>query len=138
MQSNMKNVQNDLFCQIIKFSIVGILNTALTLSVIFILTKKLHVFYITANITGYVIGVMNSFFWNKIWVFKSGNYYIWELGSFWLNVGICYLLQLGLLIALKEEFGINQDLAIVAGMVMYAGCNFLGNRLFVFHKRNLT
>ena len=133
----MKPVRNDLFYQIIKFSIVGILNTALTLSVIFILTKEHHVYYITANITGYIIGVMNSFLWNKIWVFKSGDYFIWELGSFWLNVGICYLLQLSLLIVLKEKLGINQDLAIIAGMVMYAGCNFLGNRLFVFRKRKM-
>jgi putative flippase GtrA len=134
----MKPSRNDLFYQIIKFSIIGVLNTALTLSVIFILTKKFNVYYIAANIAGYVIGVMNSFLWNKIWVFKSGNYYIWELGFFWLNVGICYLLQLGLVVLLKEELGINQDLAIVAGMFMYAGCNFLGNRIFVFRTRKLT
>jgi putative flippase GtrA len=133
----MKSIRNDLFYQIIKFSIVGVLNTALTLSVIFILTKELHVYYITANIIGYVIGVINSFLWNKIWIFKSGDYFIWELGSFWLNVGICYLLQLGLLVVLKEELGVNQDVATVVGMVVYAACNFLGNRLFVFRKRKL-
>jgi len=134
----MKSGRNDLFYQIIKFSIVGVLNTALTLSVIFILVKELHVHYITANIAGYAIGVMNSFLWNKIWVFKSGDYFIWELGSFWLNVGICYLLQLGLVVVLKEELGISLDFAIVFGMVLYSGCNFLGSRLFVFRKRKLT
>jgi putative flippase GtrA len=41
------------------------------------------------------------------------------------------------LIMLREMFSIDQDIAIVIGMVIYAGFNFIGNRFFVFRKRKL-
>ncbi len=126
--------QIDIIHQIIKYGVVGILNTLVTLIIIFILTKVFHVYYIWANIAGYATGVIHSFIWNKIWVFKSNAYFWGELGSFWVTIGVCYLLQLALVILLKEHYGVNPDYVTVVGMIVYSACNFLGNRLFVFRK----
>lgn len=58
------------YIQFIKFGIVGLGNTFITFIVYFILVK-LNVYYVTANIIGYMAGVINSFFWNSSWVFKK-------------------------------------------------------------------
>lgn len=58
------------YIQFIKFGIVGLGNTLITFIVYFILVK-LSVYYVMANIIGYIAGVINSFFWNSSWVFKK-------------------------------------------------------------------
>jgi putative flippase GtrA len=58
------------YIQFIKFGIVGLGNTLITFIVYFILVK-LSVYYVIANIIGYIAGVINSFFWNSSWVFKK-------------------------------------------------------------------
>lgn len=53
----------------LKFGTVGIFNTLITIG-FFALLVHLGMNYIAANITAYLIGMINSFFWNKNWVFQ--------------------------------------------------------------------
>src|SRR6476646_9160108 len=53
----------------LKFWVIGILNTLITIGS-FMLLVYLGMNYIFANIIGYGIGVINSFYWNKHWVFQ--------------------------------------------------------------------
>jgi putative flippase GtrA len=74
--------------QAAKFLSVGILNTALDASLYFVLTRWLALRYAVASLTGYSgqgfstlptlaksisygAGILNSFYWNKSWTFKS-------------------------------------------------------------------
>jgi len=52
-----------------KFGTVGIANTGITIGV-YTLLVNLGVNFIAANIFGYILGVLNSYYWNKNWVFK--------------------------------------------------------------------
>ncbi|NCU16264.1 GtrA family protein [Pallidibacillus pasinlerensis] len=52
-----------------KFGFVGIFNTIITICT-YIILVHLGVYYIFANIIGYILGVINSFYWNKNWVFQ--------------------------------------------------------------------
>ncbi|MFK9090243.1 GtrA family protein [Bacillus salipaludis] len=54
----------------IKFGFVGIVNTAITIGsyAFFIYIAGMN--YILANIIAYVLGMVNSFIWNKKWVFQ--------------------------------------------------------------------
>lgn len=53
----------------VKFGIVGLGNTLITIG-------SYHVFvylglnYILANVISYLLGMMNSYYWNKNWVFR--------------------------------------------------------------------
>ncbi|NRD76688.1 GtrA family protein [Bacillus sp. BRMEA1] len=53
----------------LKFGTVGIFNTLITIG-FFSLFVHLGMNYIAANVVSYFIGMINSFFWNKNWVFQ--------------------------------------------------------------------
>jgi putative flippase GtrA len=55
--------------KLMKFGLVGVFNTLITIGS-YILLLQIGINYIFANVLGYVLGVLNSFYWNKRWVFK--------------------------------------------------------------------
>ncbi|MBS7375686.1 MAG: GtrA family protein, partial [Muribaculaceae bacterium] len=57
--------------QLIKYGIVGVSNSLITLIVIFLFNSVLNLSLLLADVVGYVAGVINSFIWNKQWVFKT-------------------------------------------------------------------
>ncbi|UJS15925.1 MAG: GtrA family protein [Candidatus Jettenia sp.] len=123
--------------QFLKFSFVGVLNTIITLSTIFIFMKLFNTRYLTANIIGYILGFANSFILNKKWTFHSNKSCKREIISFIVIFLICYELQLGLLILLKEVLLTPIGIAQVLAMVFYTGLNFLGNKFVTFRAEEI-
>ena len=68
--------------QFVKYCIVGVLNTLVTLGVIYICKSFLGWNLYLSNVLGYVAGVVNSFLCNKSWVFKSDGSYMREAVRF--------------------------------------------------------
>lgn len=130
--------------QFIKYCMVGVLNTLITLGVIFVCKSLLGVNPYVSNALGYIAGVINSFFCNKQWVFKSSGSYWREALRFLAGFGICYGLQLGCVWLLTEspfgslEFAIagfvisGYGIATLLGNVVYTLANFVYNRLVTF------
>ncbi len=56
----------------LKFGLVGIFNTLITI-ISYIILVKFGMNYLVANIISYLIGVANSYYWNKNWVFQSNS-----------------------------------------------------------------
>ena len=115
-----------------KFSIVGIINTLITISCIFMLTKIAGFHYIVANIIGYTLGLTNSFFMNRFWTFKSSGKYGRESIRFLTVFALSYLSQLILLVLLKERLVIPADYAQIIAMIFYTAINFFTNKFFTF------
>jgi putative flippase GtrA len=57
--------------QFVKFGIVGISNTLLTLAVYTLLLKVLGVWYLAASAIGFIAGTINSFLLNRRWTFRG-------------------------------------------------------------------
>lgn len=57
------------YVRIIKFSIVGIINTAVDFTVFVLLNKIFGIYFLHSQVFGYVAGIINSFILNKIWTF---------------------------------------------------------------------
>lgn len=55
--------------KLMKFGLVGVFNTIITIGS-YMLLLQIGTNYILANVIGYVLGVLNSFYWNKKWVFQ--------------------------------------------------------------------
>ena len=97
---------------------------------------------------GYVAGLINSFVWNKNWVFKSHNRRLRnEMILFLIGFLVCFGLQFLTVLALRNPMkalgisvlGISSDVvgeyvAVCLGMVVYTLCNYVYNRCITFKK----
>ncbi len=81
--------------QFVKYCMVGVLNTLVCLGTIFICKSLFGINPYVSNALGYTVGVLNSFLWNRRWVFRSHGRYSREAIRFMLGCGLCYLAQLG-------------------------------------------
>lgn len=59
--------------QAIKYGVVGLSNTLITMIVIWVMMKLFGCREGLSNLTGYVAGILNSFIWNKQWTFKGSS-----------------------------------------------------------------
>ena len=124
------------FRQLFKYSIVGIFNTIIGLTVIYFFFNILSVNYIIANIIGYAFGLVNSFIWNKKWTFKSSKHYSKEIVPFMIVFGISYAANLLTVILSVELVKIHPNIAQIIGIAAYSSTNFLINRYWTFSKAN--
>lgn len=118
--------------QLVRFGLVGIMNTLVTLATIFILMEVAGLNYLLSNVCGYALGLVNSFIWNKLWTFKSSRPMLKEGAAFLVVFAVCYLVQSGALALMVERLHTPKLLAQVLAMVVYTGLNFAGNKLISF------
>ncbi|OAV63356.1 GtrA-like protein [Bacteroidales bacterium Barb6XT] len=118
--------------QAVKYGIVGVSNTLITAGIIWVMMKVAEFPDVVSNITGYVAGVLNSFIWNKQWTFKSSDSWVSSGIRFGVVFGICYLLQLGVLLLLNRHLAIDPYYNQLIAMAFYTVINFLMNKYFTF------
>lgn len=122
------------FKQIFKYSIVGVLNTIIGLTAMFVFYNIYKVDYILTNIIAYMLGLINSFVFNKRWTFASKQHYSKEILPFLCVFLIGYAANLLTLITTVEVFKINPNISQVFGIGAYSSTNFLLNRYWTFSK----
>ncbi|MBJ8152842.1 GtrA family protein [Bacillus cereus] len=119
----------------LKFSLIGILNTFITI-ISYIALVKVGINYLTANYFAYLIGVINSYYWNKNWVFEFKNKEISLFLKFLIvNIIVLTFNTINLFILVDKLFinkFISQLVSISVGMIM----NFFLNKLWTFNKQN--
>jgi len=134
--------------QLLKYGVIGVLNTLITLVTFYLLNTKLGLPYGISNVTGYVLGVINSFLWNRNWVFKTKNDIKRELLLFVCGFLICLALQLCVSWILLEGLGwknmrddiipffpmekAGQNIVMILAMVFYTLANYAYNRFVTF------
>ncbi|MGM9799262.1 MAG: GtrA family protein [Muribaculaceae bacterium] len=142
----MKLKNNIAILQFIKYACVGVMNTIVTFIVIFLCKDLLEINEYVSNAIGYICGLINSFIWNKRWVFKSNKKAHTEAIKFAAGFLLCYGLQLFTVWFLNENtpvgdielniFGIytlgGYGIATFIGNVAYTLANFIYNRLVTF------
>ncbi|MBD5186056.1 MAG: GtrA family protein [Bacteroides sp.] len=131
--------------QFLRYLVVGVTNTLVTLIVIFVCKSLLGMNPWVSNACGYVAGLINSFILNKTWVFKSTRRDVAEAAKFAVGFLICYGIQLGVTWFLTTPMELGEiiwelgpvsfsgySLATLVGMGVYTICNFVFNRLVTF------
>ena len=131
---NIKIIEKSEIKKFIRFIIVGISNTIITLSVIFILSNLFKIDYRISNIIGYFIGLINSFIWNKKWTFKTNNKFRKEIVPFFTMFLISYSINLGIVIFFTEILLFNTNICQIIGMFFYTITNYIGNRYWTFNN----
>ena len=124
--------------QFIKFGLVGVSNTLISLSV-YELCIHLGLHYLLANAVGLVISVVNAYYWNNRCVFGDGTpktfgqhvcTYLKSLTAY----GGAFLLDSALLVLWVELVGLHQTLAPILNLCITIPLNFLVNKYWTFRK----
>lgn len=143
----MKPQRKDLL-QFCRYLVTGVINTLVTLLVIYICKSMIGINPWVSNAIGYVAGVINSFIWNKLWVFHSSSHgWKGEGMRFLIGFILCYGIQLGATwlldtYVIDPRFMIHcwsltfsgYAIATVIGMMVYTMANFIYNRLITFRS----
>ncbi|WP_455497441.1 GtrA family protein [Coprobacter sp.] len=127
------NFDHKTISQIIKFIIVGCINTGLSLAMFYILYNLFNINEYISNLIAYIVGLINSFFWNKLWVFrKNGGNIIREAMYFFIIFAVCYGIQFICFRTLVEYYQINANWAQIPAMIVYTITNYILNRFITF------
>lgn len=150
-REKMKKIVNmdDNLCQtvvqLLKYGVIGVGNTLITLVVFYVMNTLMGISYGLSNVAGYVLGVINSFVWNRTWVFKTNKNIGREALLFVVGFLLCMGLQLVVSWVLLEGLGMKdmtiswlpmkntgQNVVMLIAMVCYTLANYVYNRLVTF------
>lgn len=123
--------------QAFRFGIVGILNTIVGF-VFYILFINFNFHYIIALFFSHVIGVTNSFFWNKFWTFKSKQKSLKELFRFITVYAITFLLNIVILFFLVEKMYFDKKLSQLISLSLITIISFCGHKYWSFKNYRIN
>lgn len=123
----------------IRFLLVGVSNTLLSLILMFLLEG---LGYWPSTAIAYVAGATLSFFLNRYFTFHSDEDFWRSVGKFIINVAVCYVVGYGLaklLVPIPEQPNAVpviwfERLSKLVGMGLYTLLNYFGQRFFAFRK----
>jgi putative flippase GtrA len=119
----------------IRFVIVGLLNTLVGLSVIYLAMYLLGLGNALANALGYAVGLVVSFVLNKRWTFSHRGQTASAFLRFVTVVGVAYLTNLGTVLFFADGLGWNRYVAQALGIPPYTVVSYFGSRLFAFPQK---
>lgn len=119
--------------QAAKFCLVGLLNSGVTFVSFFVLFRILGLPEYASNAASYVLGLINSFVFNKLWTFRSRGFRLAELGLFIIVFLVSYGVQLAAYRGLRL-LGLTPEAAQLIAMAAYTALGFAGNKLITFRK----
>lgn len=124
----------------VRFLIVGCVNTAVGTCIMFGLYNLAHWSYWLSSAANYTLTSILSFFLNKYFTFQSKTWSFKEVLRFIINIAVCYLLAYGaakpLVRLLLSDCGqaLRDNVSMLVGMVLFTCCNYIGQRFFAFKK----
>lgn len=132
----------------LRFIIVGLVNTLFGTAVMFFSYEILHLGYWVSSGANYFFGSILSFFLNKHFTFQSSEKGIQVVLRFVLNIILCWVLAYGLAqplvttflenlslnLPLDEQTTLKERIAMIVGMVLFTAFNYIGQRFFAFKQ----
>lgn len=129
--------------QAVRFVIVGLVNTVVDLGAFYLLTLIPGLPMVAAKAISYILGICNSFVWNKLWTFSARHsaragrefalFFAVNLPPLLVNVIVFSLL--GIWIGSGSQW-VRLTKAFAAAVVAVIW-NFLGSRYFAFRHTAL-
>lgn len=126
----------------IKFLIVGVINTLIGTTIMFVAYNLFGLSYWISSTLNYAIGSIVSYILNKHFTFHNKDKSPKVLLKFILNISICYLLAYGIAkpmtikILFKTNTHIQENIAMCVGMGLFLVFNYIGQRYFTFQEKN--
>jgi putative flippase GtrA len=114
---------------------VGILNTAVTY-VVYRILLYFSINFQIANAIGDIAGGVNSYLWNRFWVFKDSKVKTMESAPRFVVTFLVYMFASWLLMMLSVDFiGIDERWAKLLVLPITTILNYFMNKVWTFAKR---
>lgn len=126
---------------LVRFIIVGAINTVTGSLIMFLLYNAAHFSYWLSSACNYFLASILSFFLNKYFTFSVRRWSVIMVVAFILNIVLSYGIAYGAAKPLMEYFLRNravktrENAALFTGMCLFTGINYLGQRFIVFRKK---
>lgn len=123
---------------ILKFLIVGVVNTLFGTAVMFSLYNLAGCSYWISSAANYILGSILSFFLNKYFTFQNRERSWGQVVRFTVNIAACYLVAYGVakpavrMLLSGQSVSIQENAAMLVGMCLFTGLNYFGQRFFAF------
>lgn len=130
--------------KLLRFLIVGVINTLVGTAIMFGLYNLAGVGYWPSTAANYVLTSILSFFLNKYFTFRNHEQSWSQVLRFVINIAVCYLLAYGiakplcLRLLAHASVTLRDNVSMLVGMVLFTGLNYLGQRLFAFKENDQT
>lgn len=122
--------------QFIKFGIVGFSNTAISLGIYYIFVLINKDLYLIGNTVGFIVSVLNAYYWNSKYVFKkteSGN--LKQIIKTFTAYGSTFLLSSAMLFVLVDLMSLSEKIAPLITLAVTIPLNFLLNKFWTFKEK---
>ena len=125
---------------VVRFIIVGIINTLFGTAIMFVFYNVFHLSYWVSSASNYIFGSILSYFLNKSFTFRYGKTDFKSIFRFTVNILACYLIAYGIAKPVMKYIlsgysqSIQENVSMMLGMVLFVGLNYLGQRFFAFKK----
>jgi len=122
--------------QFSKFAIIGVINTAINLISLLILTEIFNIYYMTSAVFAFILAVTNSFVLNKLWTFNESfnENFVKKYIKFIVVSTITLLVNLVILYSLTEFLHIHYIISQIIAIAVSLWINFMGNLIWTFKK----
>ena len=128
--------------KLLRFLLVGLCNTAVSLAMMFGFYRIIGLGYWGSSALAYVLCSIMSFFLNRAYTFGNKDNVLRAGLRFALHIGVCYCVAYLIAKPLVRFFlrgagallsaAFLDQLAMLVGMALFTGMNYLGQRFFVF------
>ena len=124
----------------VRFVLVGIVNTLFGAGIMFVFYNCLHLSYWISSASNYFFGSILSYFLNKYFTFRYKKRSFKVIVKFVINILVCYFAAYSvakpLIATLLTGFSqtVQENVAMLAGMVIFTVLNYVGQRFFAFRE----
>lgn len=119
------------FMQFVKFCIVGLSNTAISLIVYYIFVLINPELYIIGNAVGFIVSVLNSYFWNSKVVFKKEDEKVKTIVKTFVAYSTNLIIGSALLYLFVDILSISEFVAPLLNLLITIPLNFILNKFWV-------
>ncbi|MDO4745446.1 MAG: GtrA family protein [Bacillota bacterium] len=130
--------------KLLKFIVVGVINTLVGMAIMFGMYNLLGCSYWVSSAANYILASILSYVLNMKFTFDYRGRALGSSIRFIINIAICYLAAYGVAKPLmgwmltNSSITLQENAAMLTGMCIFTGLNYIGQRLFVFNERNCT
>ena len=126
----------------LKFCLVGAANTLVGAGGMFLLYNVAYCSNTISSAMNYVVGSVLSYFLNKHFTFEVREYSASQVLRFIVNIAVCFAVAYGLAkpfavwLLSDASVKVQDNVAMLVGMVVFTGLNYIGQRFFAFAKKS--